>query len=72
MIAARHCREAVLNPIERLVRMRTALDEVAQKRQSAIVGRRHHGWTLQLPASARRKTLNFDSSYIRFDDRICV
>ena len=37
-----------------------------------MVGRPHHGRTLQLPASARRKTLNFDSSYVRFDGWICV
>ena len=33
---------------------------------------RHHGPTLPLPPSARRKTLNFDPSYIEVDARVCV
>ena len=44
----------------------------ARERPSAIASRRHHGRSLSVPSSARRKTLHFDPSCIRFDDGIGV
>ena len=64
--SSRHCGAG--NSGERNLRCR----RFARERPSAIVGGCHHGRLLRVPSSARRKTLHFDPSCIRFDDGSCV